>query len=172
MKKKAFSISVEMLIGIGVWLLILVALLSAYGLGIHNALKKHNTQAMSIVEEVEQIDTEKTQGIIMVASDRREDGEYIKIQDRMSMDFSVEDVRYIYAFIDIRGGSVEDRALNMVIMLNNIYDSRQSIKDYVTYYLGPNLSFEFKDAKADREAYRMVTYEHWDESDGARWFTK
>lgn len=172
MKKKAFSISVEMLIGIGMWLLILVALLLAYRLGIHDASKKYNTQAMSIVEEAEQIDIEKTQGVIMVASDRKEDGEYIKIQDRMSMDFSVEDVRYIYAFIDIRGGSVEDRALNMVIMLNNIYDSRQSIKDYVTYYLGPNLSFEFKDAKADREAYKMVAYEHWDESNGARWFTK
>ena len=168
MKKKIFSISADILIGIGVWLLILVALLLAYGLGIHDASKENNTQVASIVE----IDTEKAQNIITVASDRREDGEYIKIQDRMSMDFSVEDIRYIYAFIDIRGGSVEDRARNMVIMLNNIYDSRQSIKDYVTYYLGPNLSFEFKDAKADREAYRMVAYEHWDESDGARWFTR
>ena len=168
MKKKIFSISADILIGIGVWLLILVALLLAYGLGIHDASKENNTQVASIVE----IDTEKAQNIITVASDRREDGEYIKIQDRMSMDFSVEDVRYIYAFMDIRGGPVEDRALNMVIMLNNIYDSRQSIKDYVTYYLGSNLSFEFKDAKADREAYRMVVYEHWDESDGARWFTK
>lgn len=123
-------------------------------------------------EMIEQADVGSSQHMVEMLSDRREDGEYIKIQDRMSMDFSVEDVRYIYAFIDIRGGSVEDRALNMVIMLNNIYDSRQSIKDYVTYYLGPNLSFEFKDAKADREAYKMVAYEHWDESDGARWFTK
>lgn len=123
-------------------------------------------------EMIEQADVGSSQHMVEMLSDRREDGEYIKIQDRMSMDFSVEDVRYIYAFIDIRSGSVEDRALNMVIMLNNIYDSRQSIKDYVTYYLGPNLSFEFKDAKADREAYKMVAYEHWDESDGARWFTK
>lgn len=123
-------------------------------------------------EMIEQADAESSQHTVEMLSDKRGNGEYIKIQDRMSMDFSVEDVRYIYAFIDIRGGSVEDRALNMVIMLNNIYDSRQSIKDYVTYYLGPNLSFEFKDAKADREAYRMVAYEHWDESDGARWFTK
>lgn len=172
MKKKTFSISAEMLMGIGAWLLILVALLLAYRLGIHDASKEYNTQVASIVEKTKQIDTENAQSIIIVASDRREDGEYIKIQDRMSMDFSVEDVRYIYAFIDIRGGSAEDRALNMVIMLNNIYDSRQSIKDYVTYHLGPNLSFEFKDVKADREAYRMVAYEHWDESDGARWFTK
>ena len=168
MKKKIFSISVDILIGIGVWLLILVALLLAYGLGIHDASKENNTQVASIVE----IDTEKAQNIITVASDRREDGEYIKIQDRMSMDFSAEDVRYIYAFIDIRGGSVEDRALNMVIMLNNIYDSRQSIKDYVTYHLGSNLSFEFKDIQADKEAYKMVAYEHWDESNGTRWFTK
>ena len=123
-------------------------------------------------EMIEQADVGSSQHMVEMLSDRREDGEYIKIQDRMSMDFSVEDVRYIYAFIDIRSGSVEDRALNMVIMLNNIYDSRQSIKDYVTYYLGPNLSFEFKDAKADREAYKMVAYEHWDESDDARWFTK
>lgn len=123
-------------------------------------------------EMIEQADVGSSQHMVEMLSDRREDGEYIKIQDRMSMDFSAEDVRYIYAFIDIRGGSVETRALNMVIMLNNIYDTRQSIKDYVTYHLGPNLSFEFKDAKADREAYKMVAYEHWDESDGARWFTK
>lgn len=168
MKKKIFSISADILIGIGVWLLILVALLLAYELGIHDASKENNTQVASIVE----IDTEKAQNIITVASDRREDGEYIKIQDRMSMDFSAEDVRYIYAFIDVRGGSVEDRALNMVIMLNNIYDSRQSIKGYVTYHLGSNLSFEFKDIQADKEAYKMVAYEHWDESNGTRWFTK
>ena len=90
----------------------------------------------------------------------------------MSMDFSSEDVRYIYAFIDARGGSVEDRALNMVIMLNNIYDTRQSIKEYVTQFFGAYLSFEFKDIKADKEAYEMVAYNHWDESNGERWFRK
>ena len=172
MNKEKPTISMETVKSVVIWLLILVGLWLSYRLGVYDASKEYDARMLSVIEETERTSTQNNQNAIMVVSDRREDGGYIKIQDRMSMDFSAEDVRYIYAFIDIRGGSAETRALNMVIMLNNIYDTRQSIKDYVTYHLGPNLSFEFKDVKADREAYRMVAYEHWDESDGARWFTR
>lgn len=179
MKKKTFGDNTTIAIIVAIWAFVTISQLLIYHFDKVSTLKEYNAQLESEVEELKQCHAETESlwedaqnTLLVVSSTERQNGEYIKIQDRMSMDFSSEDVRYIYAFIDIRGGSVEDRALNMVILLNNIYDTRQSIKDYVTYHLGPNLSFEFKDVKADREAYEMVAYEHWDESNGARWFTK
>ena len=124
--------------------------------------KQANDEVESLHEEIQT----KT-----LSADQNDKG-YVKIQDRMSMDFSAEDVRYIIAFIDIRGGTVEDRALNMVIMLNNIYETRMPIKEYVTSHLGAHLTFDFNDIELDRKAYEMVTYDRWDESNGERWFYK
>lgn len=95
------------------------------------------------------------------------DNGYIKIQNRMSLDFSDYDAHCIYALIDAKGGSVEDRAYNMVVLLNNMYDTKLPIERYVTDELD-YVSFEYKDKDLDDKAFQMVMYEQWDETNGSR----
>lgn len=95
------------------------------------------------------------------------DNGYVKIQNRMSLDFSDYDAHCIYALIDAKGGSVEDRAYNMVVLLNNMYDTKLPIERYVTDELD-YVSFEYKDKDLDDKAFQMVMYEQWDETNGSR----
>ena len=95
------------------------------------------------------------------------DNGYVKIQNRMSLDFSDYDAHCVYALIDAKGGSVEDRAYNMVVLLNNMYDTKLPIERYVTDELD-YVSFEYKDKDLDDKAFQMVMYEQWDETNGSR----
>lgn len=93
--------------------------------------------------------------------------EYVSIQKRMSLDFGVNDVHWIYALIDVKGGTVEDRAYNMVVLLNNVYDTKKSIEYYVTNELD-HVSFDYEDEQLDYEAFKMVVYNNWDDTNGSR----
>lgn len=93
--------------------------------------------------------------------------EYVSIQKRMSLDFGINDVHWIYALIDAKGGTVEDRAYNMVVLLNNVYDTKKPIEYYVTNELD-HVSFDYEDEQLDYEAFEMVVYNNWDKTNGSR----
>lgn len=111
--------------------------------------------------------TDIEQDILSIDMASSNDNGYIKIQNRMSLDFSDYDAHCIYALIDAKGGSVEDRAYNMVVLLNNMYDTKLPIERYVTDELD-YVSFEYKDKDLDDKAFQMVMYEQWDETNGSR----
>lgn len=121
--------------------------------------------SISLIMNRTNIDRE--QDILNIDITSSNDDDCAKIQNRMSLDFSDYDAHCIYALIDAKGGSVEDRAYNMVVLLNNMYDTKLPIERYVTNELG-YMSFEYKDKDLDDKAFQMVMYEQWDETNGSR----
>ena len=116
---------------------------------------------------INRTNTDIEQDISSIDMASSNDNGYVKIQNRMSLDFSDYDAHCIYALIDAKGGSVEDRAYNMVVLLNNMYDTKLPIERYVTDELD-YVSFEYKDKDLDDKAFQMVMYEQWDETNGSR----
>ena len=55
----------------------------------------------------------------------------------------------------------------MVVLLNNVYDTKKSIEYYVTNELD-HVSFDYEDEQLDYEAFKMVVYNNWDDTNGSR----
>lgn len=91
-------------------------------------------------------------------------GNYIKIQNRMSMDWSASDKDWLLLIMDLNGGSIEDRATAMVIALDNISGQNKSIPQYVIDTFGPTISLQYKDIESDEKAYDLVVNKGWDET--------
>ena len=91
-------------------------------------------------------------------------GNYIKIQNRMSMDWSANDKDWLLLIMDLNGGSIEDRATAMVIALDNISGQNKSIPQYAIDTFGPTISLQYKDIESDEKAYDLVVNKGWDET--------
>lgn len=91
-------------------------------------------------------------------------GNYIKIQNRMSMDWSASDKDWLLLIMDLNDGSIEDRATAMVIALDNISGQNKSIPQYVIDTFGPTISLQYKDIESDEKAYDLVVNKGWDET--------
>lgn len=105
--------------------------------------------------------------LVVVSPLLSEDEEkYVKFQDRMSMDWDVEQGRMLMELATYKGGSVEDRAYNIIVTLNrmlcDVYPD--TIEENVELEMG---SVEIEVDELSRKAMRKVMYERWDETKGS-----
>lgn len=92
------------------------------------------------------------------------DGNYIKIQNRMSMDWSASDKDWLLLIMDLSGGTIEDRATSMIIALDCVANQDKSIPQYTIDTFGPAISLQYKDIESDEKAYDLVVNRGWDET--------
>ena len=95
--------------------------------------------------------------------------EYVKFQDRMSMDWGGEQEELLLKLATYKRGSVEDRAYNILVTLNRMLDDNypDTIEEIVAQELyGLNLD-EIVIDDASYEAMHKVKIERWDETEGS-----
>lgn len=91
-------------------------------------------------------------------------GNYIKIQNRMSMDWSANDKDWLLLIMDLNGGTIEDKATAMIIALDHISSYNESIPQYTVNMFGSNTRLQYEDIESDLKAYNLVINEGWDET--------
>lgn len=89
------------------------------------------------------------------------------------MDWDSIDNEYLLKLAQYKGGSVEDRAYNILVALNNVWNTKESIETVTLRELydveGLNL-YEWEEIIPDeitKEAMRMILYDKFDNSNGS-----
>ena len=90
---------------------------------------------------------------------------YVKLQDRMSMDFDEDE--YLLWIAQEKGGSVEDRAYTILVTLNRVAELGYPISTMVELELGTKFPENFTVDYQSMEALHMITHECFDNSEGS-----
>ena len=99
--------------------------------------------------------------------------EYIKLQNKISMDWDFIDEEFLLKLAQYKGGSIEDKAYNILVTLNIVYDTKKSIKDVTLkelYDVEGLTSYDWEEIIPDddtKEAMRMIIYDKFDNSNGS-----
>lgn len=119
-----------------------------------------NAQSKALRQQDDDIDIPSI-GVKMIYDD---DGNYIKIQNRMSMDWSASDKDWLLLIMDLNGGTIEDRATTMILALDYVSYRNISIPQYVVNKYGPTIRLKYDDIDSDEKAYDLVVNKGWDET--------
>ena len=94
--------------------------------------------------------------------------EYTSFQDKHSMDWSAEESNYLMLLAENKGGTVEDRAYNIVVALNRVWspDYPDTIEEVVDLEL-PCGKMDLIIRDETREAMHMVMYDRVDNTNGS-----
>lgn len=100
--------------------------------------------------------------------------EYVKFQNRMSMDWGYEDALAMLRLATYKGGTVEDRAFNIIVLLNKVVadDKHRSVEWWAKREIcskGEITGTQFDNIIVDdksKEALDMIVYQGWDETEG------
>lgn len=93
---------------------------------------------------------------------------HTKFQDKYSMDWSAEDSKYLMLMAENKGGTVEDRAYNIIVALNRVWSSDypNTIEEVVDLEL-PCGMMELNISDETKEAMHMVVYDRIDNTNGS-----
>lgn len=94
--------------------------------------------------------------------------EYTSFQDKHSMDWSAEESNYLMLLAENKGGTVEDRAYNIVVALNRVWspDYPDTIEEVVDLELLCG-KMDLIISDETREAMHMVMYDRVDNTNGS-----
>jgi hypothetical protein len=94
--------------------------------------------------------------------------EYTSFQDKHSMDWSAEESNYLMLLAENKGGTVEDRAYNIVVALNRVWspDYPDTIEEVVDLEL-PCGKMDLIISDETIEAMHMVMYDRVDNTNGS-----
>lgn len=94
--------------------------------------------------------------------------EYTSFQDRHSMDWSAEESDALMLMAENKGGTVEDRAYNIVVALNRVWspDYPDTIEEVVDLEL-PCGKMDLIISDETKEAMHMVMYDRVDNTNGS-----
>lgn len=93
---------------------------------------------------------------------------HTKFQDKYSMDWSAEDSKYLMLMAENKGGTVEDRAYNIIVALNRVWSSDypNTIEEVVDLEL-PCGMMKLTISDETKEAMHMVIYDRIDNTNGS-----
>lgn len=124
-------------------------------------------------ENISKNEIENAEEDNMQDNERDKENSYIKFQNKYSMDWDSIDNEYLLKLAQYKGGSVEDRAYNILVALNNVWNTKESIETVTLRELynveGLN-SYEWEEIIPDettKEAMRMILYDKFDNSNGS-----
>lgn len=94
--------------------------------------------------------------------------EYTSFQDRHSMDWSAEESDALMLMAENKGGTVEDRAYNIVVALNRVWspDYPDTIEEVVDLEL-PCGKMDLIISDETKEAMHMIMYDRVDNTNGS-----
>lgn len=101
------------------------------------------------------------------------DTHYVKFQDRASMDWDYIDGQFLLKLAQYKGGSIEDRAYNILVTLNIVWKTKMSIENVVLkelYNTEGLSSIEVENIIPDdstKKAMKMIIYNKFDNSNGS-----
>lgn len=101
------------------------------------------------------------------------DAHYVKFQDRASMDWDYIDGQFLLRLAQYKGGSIEDRAYNILVTLNIVWKTKMSIENVVLkelYNTEGLSSIEIENIIPDdstKKAMKMIIYNKLDNSNGS-----
>lgn len=101
------------------------------------------------------------------------DTHYVKFQDRASMDWDYIDGQFLLKLAQYKGGSIEDRAYNILVTLNIVWKTKMSIENVVLkelYNTEGLSSIELENIIPDdstKKAMKMIIYNKFDNSNGS-----
>lgn len=124
-------------------------------------------------ENISKNETETAEEDNTQDNERDKENSYIKFQNKYSMDWDSIDNEYLLKLAQYKGGSVEDRAYNILVALNNVWNTKESIETVTLRELydveGLN-SYEWEEIIPDeitKEAMRMILHDKFDNSNGS-----
>lgn len=99
--------------------------------------------------------------------------EYVKFQDKHSMDWDSEENNLLMLLAENKGGSVEDRAYNIVVALNRVWSSEypNTIEEVVDLELSYGKT-KLTISEETQEAMDMIFYDKVDNSNGSLEYRK
>lgn len=109
----------------------------------------------------------------VITSEVEDEVEYVKFQDRMSMDWDSEDHMYLGKIAEYHGGTAEDRAYTILVTLNRCIEYDIPIREIVLeelYEYHGLQAYEFEEiciSELTKEAFHMIMIERFDNSYGS-----
>lgn len=91
----------------------------------------------------------------------------VKIQDKISMDWSLHDEECLLKIAQYYGGNVKNRAYTILVTLNKCYSEKRSIKDIVAEQIFQSKYEEIIPDKLTEQALQKVVMEKFDNSNGS-----
>lgn len=98
--------------------------------------------------------------------------EYVKFQDKYSMDWDSEESNLLMLLAENKGGSVEDRCYNILVALNRVWSPEypNTIEEVVDLEL-PCGKMKLTISEETQEAMDMILYDGVDNSKGSLEYT-
>lgn len=98
--------------------------------------------------------------------------EYVKFQDKHSMDWDSEESNLLMLLVENKGGSVEDRCYNILVALNRVWSPEypNTIEEVVDLEL-PCGKMKLTISEETQEAMDMILYDGVDNSKGSLEYT-
>lgn len=98
--------------------------------------------------------------------------EYVKFQDKHSMDWDSEESNLLMLLAENKGGSVEDRCYNILVALNRVWSPKypSTIEEVVDLEL-PCGKMKLTISEETQEAMDMILYDGVDNSKGSLEYT-
>jgi hypothetical protein len=98
--------------------------------------------------------------------------EYVKFQDKHSMDWDSEESNLLMLLAENKGGSVEDRCYNILVALNRVWSPEypNTIEEVVDLEL-PCGKMKLTISEETQEAMDMILYDGVDNSKGSLEYT-
>lgn len=94
--------------------------------------------------------------------------DYVSFQDKHSMDWSTEEGTQLMLLAENKGGTIEDRAYNIIVALNRVWspDYPDSIEEVVDLEL-PCGMMKLEISDETKEAMGIVIYDRIDDTKGS-----